>query len=58
VLRPVLLHFVIERLVDLIGVEKHQVGVAQRAFLGFAKKKRRRPKSAPLASPDAKTLLA
>jgi len=54
----VLLHFVIERLVDLIGVEKHQVGVAQRAFLGFAKKKRRRPKSAPLASPDAKTLLA
>jgi hypothetical protein len=31
-------------------------GIARR--LGFAKKKRRRPKSAPLASPDAKTLLA
>ena len=36
-LAPVFFHLVVERLVQLIGVEEHQVGVAQRAFLGFAK---------------------
>src|ERR1700685_2169520 len=36
-LAPVLLHLVIERLVHLIGVKEHQIGVTQRAFLGLAK---------------------
>src|SRR5580704_10444462 len=36
-LAPVFLHPVIERLVHLIGVKEHQIGVTQRAFLGLAK---------------------